>query len=99
MVRPSNPSPRLSLLPDEIDTDVAVLSLDWLRDAMTTPEGAEDAYTRILATIRERDQALKEIQTHAAQVRELIEERDQFQYELLQALRQQATSREPTPQP
>ena len=104
MVRP-NPEPRLSVLPNEDKDDAIVLSPDWLREAMATPDGAEDAYTRILSTIRERDHALEQVQRYKmqeqareTQIQELIDERDQLSNELLHTLRQ-AASRESSMQP
>lgn len=90
--------PRFSLLPNETAEDAIACTLEWLQEVVKTPEGLEQAYKHISATIQERDQALGQIQTQETQIRELIAERDEFQYELLQALRQQATSRESTPQ-
>jgi hypothetical protein len=73
----------------------------------------DQAFKYITATIREQDRLLEEHQTQNAQIEnfqtrtqaydtqieELIAERDQLNFELLQTLRQHAASREPTPQP
>jgi hypothetical protein len=113
----SEEGPRFSLLPEETTSDTVVCTLDWLKETAQIPEGLEQAFDLIMATIQERNRLQEErqvqnkayeaqireheaqIREHEAQVRELIEERDQFQHELLQALRQQATTRETTPQP
>ena len=98
MVRPSNTEPRLSILPNEDKEDAIVLSPDWLREAMATPDGAEDAYHRILSTICERDHALEQVQRYQkqeqareTQIQELIDERDQLSNELLHTLQQAAS--------
>ena len=88
---------RLSLLPET--ADAVTCSLDWLREAALTPEGLGEAFDLIMTTVRERDHLAEESQAHNAQVSELIAERDQLNFELLQALRLQATPRESTPQP
>jgi hypothetical protein len=51
--------PRLSLLPSETAEDAVVCSLDWLNEATKTPEGLEQAFSHITATIRERDHLLE----------------------------------------
>ena len=68
MVRPSEQNTQLSLLLGEVEEEVAMFSLKWLTEATQTPEGTEEAYTRILTTIRKRDHALKRIQAYDAQV-------------------------------
>jgi hypothetical protein len=105
----SEERPRFSLLPEETTEDTVVCTLDWLKETAQTPEGLAQAFDLIMATIQERNKLLErqaqdeiheaQIQEYEAQIRELIEERDQFQHELLQALRQQATAPEPTVQP
>jgi hypothetical protein len=80
--QPSEERPRFSLLPDEAAEDAVVCTLDWLKEAVQTPKGLEQAYTYITATINERDRLLEQIQTqnqaHETQVMELINERDEL---------------------
>jgi hypothetical protein len=106
----SEERPRFSLLPEETTEDAVVCTQEWLEEAATTPDRLVRAFDLIMATIQERNRLQEErqvqnkvyeaqIREHEVQVRELIEERDQFQHELLQSLRQQATTRETTPQP
>jgi hypothetical protein len=91
-------------------SDTVVCTLDWLKETAQIPEGLEQVFDLIIATIQERNRLQEErqvqnkaykvqIQEYKAQVQELIEERDQFQHKLLQALYQQATTRETTLQP
>jgi hypothetical protein len=79
--------PRLSLLPSETAEHAVVCSLDWLKEATTTPEGLEQAFSHITATIHERDQFLEERDARDTQIEELIAKRDQLSSELLQSLR------------
>ena len=55
--------PRFSLLPNKAAEDAVVYTLNWLKEAMQTPKGLEQAYTYITATINERDRLLEQIQT------------------------------------
>ena len=59
--QPSKERPRFSLLPDEAAEDAVVYTLDWLKEAVQTPEGLEQAYTYVTATINERDRLLEQI--------------------------------------
>ena len=53
--------PRFSLLPDEAAEDAFVYTLDWLKEAVQTPKGLEQAYTYVTATINKRDRLLEQI--------------------------------------
>ena len=91
------PGPRLSTLPTETAEDAVVCSLDWLKVAAKTPDGLEQAFQYIIATVHERDRLTEEHQTQNAQIEnlqtctetqniqieELIAERDQLSFELL----------------
>src|SRR5271168_3581402 len=94
---------RLSTLPAETAEDAVVCSLDWLKEAVKTPDGLDQAFQLIAATVRECEQLRENLQARTqaynTQIEELIAERDQLNSELLQALRQQAMPRSPTPQP
>ena len=61
--QPLGERPRFSLLPDEAAEDAVVCALDWLKEAVQTPEGLEQAYTYITAMINKRDRLLEQIQT------------------------------------
>jgi hypothetical protein len=91
----------------ETTSDTVICILDWLKETAQTPEGLEQIFDLIIATIQERNRLQEErqvqnkvykiqIREYKIQVQELIEERDQFRYKLLQALYQQATTRETT---
>ena len=103
----SEERPRFSLLPEETTEDTVVCILDWLKETVQTPKRLAQSFDLIIATIQERNrlqeekqaQSQAQNQVYKAQIQELIEERDQFQHKLLQALHQQATTRESTPQP
>ncbi len=90
----SEERPRFSLLPEETTEDTVVCILDWLKETVQTPEGLAQAFDLIIATIQERNrlqeekqaQSQAQNQVYKAQIQEFIEERDQFQHELLQAL-------------
>jgi hypothetical protein len=93
----SEETPRFSLLLEDTTSDTVVYTLDWLKEIAQTPEGLEQAFDLIIATIQERNRLKEErqvqnqehevqIREQETQIRELIEERDQFQHELLQAL-------------
>ena len=80
--QPSKERPRFSLLPDEAAKDAVVCTLDWLKEAVQTLKGLEQAYTYITTTINKRDRLLEQIQTqnqaYETQVMELINKRDEL---------------------
>jgi hypothetical protein len=99
----SEERPRFSLLPEETTEDAVVCTLDWLKETVQTPEGLEQAFDLIIATIQERNRLQEERQVqnkaYKTQITELINERDKLSYKLLQTLYMQAVSRKTSPQP
>src|ERR1700693_3511898 len=99
----SEERPQFSLLIEETTEDTVVCTLDWLKETAQTPEGLEQAFDLIMATIQERNRLREERQAqnkaHETQITELINEKDELSHELLQTLRMRAVSRETSPQP
>jgi hypothetical protein len=99
----SEERPRFLLLPEETTEDAVVCTLDWLKETAQTPEGLEQAFDLIMATIQERNRLQEERQAqnkaYKTQITELINKRDKLSYKLLQTLCMQAVSRETSPQP
>jgi hypothetical protein len=104
----SEERPRFSLLPEETSDDHVVCTPEWLEEATKTPDGLVRAFNLIMATIRERNQAMQERnqeleekqaqnEAHEIQITELINERDELNQELLQSLRGRTTSPQSLP--
>jgi hypothetical protein len=58
----SEERPRFLLLPEEMTEDTVVCTLDWLKETAQTPEGLEQVFDLIIATIQERNRLQEERQ-------------------------------------
>src|SRR4030081_3286683 len=70
----SEEGPRFLLLLEETTSDTVVCTLDWLKETAQTPEGLEQVFDLIIATIQERNRLQEERQvqnkTYKTQIRE-----------------------------